>query len=206
MYAKIDVKLNDIPLRFDLNVMQSLENALGVKWQTKIYEYDYDVLTNIIITLMKEGLRYYAFMGGVKEYEEPTKEATYLLLSGYKRKEICRLILSLVQISTMTEEEVKRALERIELEEDQIQPVRGVEEKDKGTDYYYYYYFAQKEFNLSREEAGFLLLVEWKGLYRAYQDKFDTELCLRLNRKTYGMVRRENNMTLNDEINGYDQL
>jgi hypothetical protein len=44
---------------------------------------------------------------------------------------------------------------------------------------------------LSDKEVWRLTIRQFLNLYQAYKDQFDTELCLRLNRKTFAMAEAE---------------
>ena len=55
------------------------------------------------------------------------------------------------------------------------------------------YYIARAKLCLTEKEVGRLTYLEFKQRYRAYQDTFDIELLLTLNRKTYEQARQQAN-------------
>lgn len=194
MYSNITASIQDIPLRLDLESMQILEETLGVNWQKDLLTYDYDKLTIVFYILMKEGQRYYSYKGKTLNYTEITEETTYFVISKYKRKELYRFLIDFFQQCLLTEEDIKRIESEQDMELYRIKKVRGNEsEENKKTNFARYYYIAQSKFNLSMTEASFLLLVDWKALYKEYKDNFDRELCLTLTGKTYSQLEKENN-------------
>jgi hypothetical protein len=53
-------------------------------------------------------------------------------------------------------------------------------------------YIGRAKLNLSEKEVWRLTIREFLNLYQAYKDQFDTELMLRLNRKTFAQAEAEN--------------
>ena len=205
MYERIDVDVFGIPLRFDLNAMKALEDSLGANWQQKIHEYDLRQIADIYLLLMKEGLRYYAYMGNVRNYKEPNYEELLLKFLDYPIQYWQGFLIRYIQECTLTEEDMKEIQRKIDCKEDEIRPVRGVKREPEKTDFYFYFYFARKEFNFTREETGFLFLIEWKKFYKAYQNKFDMENSLRIAKTTYSQLEAESRKTIDDELGGYKQ-
>ena len=205
MYEKIELKIFDIPLRFDFNAMKALEDSLGVNWQQRMHEYDLRQIAEIYLLLMKEGLRYYAYMANIRDYKEPNYEELLFRFLDYPLDQLRGLLLGYIQECTLTEEDLKEIQRKIDSHEDEIKPVRGVKKEPEKTDFYFYFYFARKEFNFTREETGFLLLIEWKKFYKAYQNKFDMENTLRIAKTTYGQLEAESRKTIDDELGGYRQ-
>lgn len=205
MYERIDVDVFGIPLRFDLNAMKALEDGLGANWQQKIHEYDLRQIADIYLLLMKEGLRYYAYMGNVRNYKEPNYEELLLKFLDYPIQYWQGFLIRYIQECTLTEEDMKEIQRKIDCKEDEIRPVRGVKREPEKTDFYFYFYFARKEFNFTREETGFLFLIEWKKFYKAYQNKFDMENTLRIAKTTYSQLEAESRKTIDDELGGYKQ-
>jgi hypothetical protein len=52
-------------------------------------------------------------------------------------------------------------------------------------------YIGRAKLNLSEKEVWRLTIREFLNLYQAYKDQFDTELMLRLNRKTFAQAEGE---------------
>lgn len=197
MYHLLDIRIGDLPVRYDLYAMSVLEKELGIGWYKDIPQYDYDKLTNIFSVLIREGIRYLAFQGSTYDYQEPEETELYLFFSKYSLSDLRGLLFAVIQESTLTEDEKNED----EIGEDDIQilPERmtnTVKKEEKGINFFQLYYYAQSEFNLTLEQAKFLYLAEWKYLYKEYKNKFDLELALRLNRKTYAMAEQEEKQNL----------
>ena len=197
MYHLLDIRIGDLPVRYDLYAMSVLEKELGIGWYKDIPQYDYDKLTNIFSVLIREGIRYLAFQGSTYDYQEPEETELYLFFSKYSLSDLRGLLFAVIQESTLTEDEKNED----EIGEDDIQilPERmtnTVKKEEKGINFFQLYYCAQSEFNLTLEQAKFLYLAEWKYLYKEYKNKFDLELALRLNRKTYAMAEQEEKQNL----------
>lgn len=53
------------------------------------------------------------------------------------------------------------------------------------------YFICRTKLNLTDKESGRLTYRQFRGLYRAYCDTFDTELYLTMARKTYHSLREK---------------